>query len=1036
MSKIKLLIILLVLSQNIFSQNDWENPKVFKINRENAHATFYSYSSLENAKNNNPHNEKNIHFLNGKWKFQYAKKISERNLEFFKSNFDDSKWDEIMVPGNWEMCGYGTPNYTNMNYPFDKNPPFVKENQSSVGSYITYFMLPKNWKDKEVYLQFGAVKSGFYLWVNGKKVGYSQDSKLPSEFDITPYLNKEKNKIAVQVFQFTDGSYLEDQDFWRLSGIQRDVILHAKEKTHINDFYADASLDNNYKNGVLNLKIDVKNIKNKQQKLNVKYQLLDANGKEVSSKISSFTSTKKEQSISFTNEILNVNKWSAENPYLYKLVISLYNKKNQLIEATSIKTGFRTSEIKNGQLLVNGKPILLKGVNRHEHNPYFGHVVNKENMIADIKTMKQFNINAVRTSHYPNDPMWYQLCDEYGLYVYDEANIESHGMGYDPDKTLGNNPEWKDAHVERITNMIIRDKNHPSVIVWSMGNEAGTGVNFLAGYKAAHALNTKRPVHYERAERMTDIKERHTDIAGHMYASIDFVRDRWLGSDKNRPFIWCEYSHAMGNSNGNFQEYWNLVKSHRQLQGGFIWDWMDQGLAKTDKNGKQFWAYGGHFEPQGMYHDNNFCMNGIVDPDLKPHPALFEIKKVYQNIHFKKMDLSTGKLLIKNENFFNTLDDYLITWQLLENGEIIKSGKFCPKNIEPQSEKEFNINLPEIDKNKDVYLNIYAIQNSANTLIPYGHEIASEQFELNTVIPSKNSTNTSKPIKTIENDNEIMISGLDFVTQFSKKTGLLHSYVLNEYQLINAPLKIDFWRAPTDNDFGNQLQKRALVWKEAADKFMLQSISSKKVSKSEVMILTSFKNKEIDGTIEINYVINGDGEIHVNYSFEAKKEKLPEIPRIGLKLEMPREFDNLIYYGRGPWENYIDRNTATFVGLYHSKVADQYFAYNRPQENGHKTDVRWLSLQNQIGMGFKIKAIENPIEFNALHHNTADFDPGTEKKLRTTADIVEKDFVELHIDHKMMGVGGDTSWGAKPHAPYMYYANKKYSFSFIIIPKK
>ncbi|MDO3693341.1 glycoside hydrolase family 2 TIM barrel-domain containing protein [Wenyingzhuangia sp. chi5] len=1034
MTKIKLLILVLIFSQNIFSQNDWENPELFQINREKAHATFYSYSALNKAEKNNPHQEDNIQFLNGKWKFQYANKISERNLDFFKSDFDDSKWDEITVPGNWEMYGYGYPNYTNADYPFTPNPPFISE--SPVGSYITYFNLPKNWKGKEVFLQFGSVKSGYYLWINGKKVGYSQDSKLPSEFNITSYLTSGKNKIAVQVFQFTDGSYLEDQDFWRLSGIQRDVILQAKSKTHINDFYADASLDNNYEHGVLNLNIDIKNIKNKNKDFSIKYQLIDANGKEISSKKSKFKSTKNEQSISFVDKIPDVNKWSAENPYLYQLIISLYDKKNQLVEATSVKTGFRTSEIKNGQLLVNGKPILLKGVNRHEHNPYFGHVVNKEDMIADIKVMKQFNINAVRTSHYPNDPMWYQLCDEYGLYVYDEANIESHGMGYDPDKTLGNKPVWKAAHVERITNMIKRDKNHPSIIVWSMGNEAGTGVNFLAGYKAAHALNTKRPVHYERAERMTDIKERHTDIAGHMYASIDFVKNRWLGSDNDRPFIWCEYSHAMGNSNGNFQEYWDLVKSHRQLQGGFIWDWMDQGLAKLDENGKQFWAYGGHFEPEGIYHDNNFCMNGVVDPDLKPHPALFEIKKVYQNIIFKKLDIKTGKVLIENENFFTNIDNYSIVWEFLENGKITKSGKFIPLGVAPQTNKEFKIELPEVNKNSDSFLNIYALQNTKNKFIPYGHKVASEQFELNTVIPSKKNNISTKPIKTSETDKEIIITGVDFVTQISKETGLLHSYILNEYQLIKAPLKIDFWRAPTDNDFGNELQKRALVWKHAADKFVLQNINSKKTSTSEVMISTSFKNEEIDGNIDINYVINGDGKITIDYSFEAKKENLPEIPRIGLSLQLPKEMNNLSYYGRGPWENYIDRNTAAFVGKYQSTVTDQYFAYNRPQENGHKTDVRWLSLKNQIGIGLKIKAIEHPIEFNALHNSTSDFDPGENKLLRTTTDITEKDFVELHIDHKMMGVGGDTSWGAKPHEQYMFYGNKKYKFNFILVPEK
>ena len=1037
MKQFTITIFLLILSQTIFSQNDWENPEIFQRNREKAHATFYPYSSLDKALQNDPSKEEYIRFLNGKWKFEYASTAAKINLEFYKIGFDDSKWDEIPVPGNWEMNGYGYPIYTNSIYPFNKNPPYINESQNAVGSYITYFDMSEKWKDREIYIQLGSVKSGFYIWVNGEQVGYSQDSKLPAEFDITTYLKPGKNKIALQVFKFTDGSYLEDQDFWRLSGIQRDVILFAKSKIHINDFFAKALLDKNYQNGKFNLDVDIKNNSQKKNKDYIlKYQILDATGKVISANQSVFILDKKTNNISFNTEIPNVNKWSAEDPNLYKLLLILTDQKGELIESTSTKIGFRTAEIKDGQLLVNGKPILLKGVNRHEHNDVFGHVVNKQNMLADIKTMKKFNINAVRTSHYPNDPTWYKLCDEYGIYLYDEANVESHGMRYKQETTLANKPEWKAAHIDRMLNMVERDKNHPSVIVWSMGNEAGDGSNFLAGYKAVHELDGSRPVHYERSEKQSDIKEKHTDIIGKMYASIDWIKKEWIGKDTERPFIWCEYSHAMGNSNGNFKEYWDLVYANRQLQGGFIWDWMDQGIVKQDTKGNTYWAYGGHFEPEGIHNDGNFCMNGLVNPDLAPHPGLYEVKKIYQNIKFKNVDVSKGKISIKNDNFFENLNNYSIKWELVSNGIVQKSGIFKPLGIEPQSEKEFTIKLPDLNENTEYFLNLYAMNDSVGTLIPFGHIVASDQFGLTDFKPSKADDTFKYPIQINDNADNITVLGDNFTTRISKKSGKLNSYTLNGAELIKEPLNVDFWRAPTDNDFGNDLPTRADVWRQVVNNMQLKNVTTDKVSESEIAINTTYELPEVEGAVTINYNIKGNGEITVDYNFEAKKKDLPEIPRIGLKVKLPKEFDNLTYYGRGPWENYIDRKISAFVGLYNSKVADQYVAYSRPQENGHKTDVRWLTLKNHSGLGLKFEGHNNVLEFNALHNSTSDFDPGEEKLLRTTADITEKDFIELHLDYKMMGVGGDNSWGAKPHDPYIYYPDKAYHFSFTIIPER
>ncbi|WP_258102839.1 glycoside hydrolase family 2 TIM barrel-domain containing protein [Marinoscillum sp. MHG1-6] len=1029
----------IMLSCAVWAQpNHWEDPSIFEVNKEPAHSTFYSYATKAKALENKREQADFVKCLNGQWKFSYVSQASKRPTDFQSVGFDDSSWESIPVPGNWEVYGYGIRNYSNARYPFEKNPPFIADEYSPVGSYITYFEIPDAWEGKEVYIQFGAVKSGYDLWINGKKVGYAQDSKLPSDFNITSYLTKGKNKLAVQVFQFTDGSYLEDQDFWRLSGIQRDVLLLARPQAHIGDFFARAGLDESYQNGVLELTVDLTNKSKKSKKnLSVRYQLLDASGKERLSGSSDLNlSGNKEVQVQFSGQVPNVERWSAETPNLYTLVLELIDSKGTLIEATSSKIGFRTSEIKNGQLLVNGKPILLKGVNRHEHDGYHGHVVNRETMIADILTMKKANINAVRTCHYPDDPLWYDLCDEYGLYLYDEANIESHGMGYEPEETLGANPTWEAAHVSRVSNMFERDKNHPSVIVWSMGNEAGTGANFLAAYQALKKLDSSRPIHYERAEKMTSVKERHTDIRGDMYRQIGSIKKNWLGSDTERPFIWCEYSHAMGNSNGNFQEYWDFVDSHPQLQGGFIWDWMDQGLAKTHENGKQFWAYGGHFEPEGMYHDNNFCMNGIVDADRTPHPAYYEIKKVYQNIRFIDAGIAEGKLQIQNRFFFKNLDEYLITWELLENGKAVKRGQFAASNVEPQSIRDFSIDYGvSFSNGKEYFINFKATQVVPTKELPLGYEVASEQFVIKENPVAALQTQSAKDKLTLtETEAAIALKGKDFSIGIDKKNGGLRSYVINGYELINAPLVPDFWRAPTDNDFGNKMQKRCAVWKNVMSKAKVLMVNTEKISKSSYKVSLTYDLPTVEGKLNLSYTINSAGQVDVTFGFEAKGADLPEIPRIGMALQVKQELENLSYYGRGPWENYNDRNTSAFIGQYQSKVADQYFAYARPQENGHKTDVRTFALTNQGGVGLQVLALNQPLEFNALPYATSDLDPGENKKLRTPADLTEGDFVEVHIDHKMMGIGGDNSWGAKPHEPYMFYADKAHEYSFRILP--
>ncbi|WP_430812555.1 MULTISPECIES: glycoside hydrolase family 2 TIM barrel-domain containing protein [unclassified Carboxylicivirga] len=679
MNYFKILLPLLFIATSLVGQNDWENPQVFQINREDAKATFYSYSTENKALKNEVAEGDFIKCLNGKWRFHYAARVSQSPTDFYHLNYDHTSWDTITVPGNWELQGYGFPHYTNIIYPFKKDQPKIDDQYSPVGSYISYFEMPDHWDGREIYIQLGSVKSGFYIWINGKQVGYSQGSKLPAEFNLTPYVKKGKNKLAIKVFQFTDGSYLEDQDFWRISGIQRDVYLFARPKMHIRDFSVKALLDESYTDGIFHLDVELLNKSKRLEKdYLLDYQIYNANNALVYQGAPSKLAVKsgKVKKLTFSAEITGVKRWSAEEPNLYKLLIRLRDSKNDLVEATSINIGFRTAEVKEGQLLVNGQPILIKGVNRHEHDEFFGHVISEQSMEEDIKLMKQFNINAVRTAHYPNDPKWYELCDKYGIYVYDEANIESHGYGYDPDETLANKPEWKAAHIERCLNMVQRDKNHPSVIVWSLGNESGAGLNMLEAYNKVHQIDGSRPVHYERAEKQTNLTERQTDIIGVMYLPIENVKNDWLGTDNERPFIWAEYAHAMGNSTGNFKEYWDFVDSHEQLQGGFIWDWMDQGIAAY-KNGEKYWAYGGHFEPEGLHHDENFCLNGLVDPDRTPHPGLFEVKKVYQNIDFKIKDIALGMVTIKNRRFFKDLSDVLCSWELLKDGKLVNTGQFC-----------------------------------------------------------------------------------------------------------------------------------------------------------------------------------------------------------------------------------------------------------------------------------------------------------------------------------------------------------------------
>jgi len=1020
--------------QTSFAQSyDWENPEVFGINKETPRATAFPYLNGMDALKANPKASPYLLSLNGTWKFNWVYKPDERPVDFYKTNFDVSGWDDIQVPGNWEMMGYGTPIYTNIKYPFPKNPPFIDHQHNPVGSYKRTFELPAEWQGREVFLHFEAGTSAMYIWVNGQKVGYSQVTKSPAEFNITKYLQKGTNQIAVEVYRWSDGSYIEDQDFWRLSGFDRGICLYSTQQTRIQDIFVKAGLDENYVNGVFNAVIDIKNLSSKSSANNVKVTLFDKAKKEVFS-IKKYISVKGNKTIQveFENLVSAPLQWSAESPNLYKLVVELQDNKENTIEATSTNVGFRTVEIKNSQLLVNGRYVMVKGVNLHEHHQTMGHHVDRATMLKDIEVMKQHNINAVRTSHYPHSTLWIELCDEYGLYLVDECNIETHDMGatlqapFEKEKHPAYLPLWHAAHMDRIHRLVERDKNHPSVIIWSMGNECGNGPVFFDAYKWIKERDNTRPVQFEQAGQ-----ESNTDIVCPMYPEINYMQNYAKEDNPGRPFIMCEYSHAMGNSNGNFQEYFDIIRASKQMQGGFIWDWVDQGILTQNDEGDKFWAYGGDLGGDKYTNDENFCLNGVVNPDRTPHPGLYEVKKVYQDILFDAIDLNNGIIKITNEFSFTSLNQYQFKWELICNGKALNSGVFNA-DIPALGSKNITLALPSINQTegKEYYLNVYAYTGKDTPMVPAGHEVAREQFKFNSETYKPEACKANGEITFKESDSEMIVSEGKYQITISKNTGLVQSYMIAGKEMLTKAPTPNFWRATTDNDFGNNMQNNCDVWRNAGSEASLTSIQ-KQVEKNKVVITVDLALRGIKAEYSLKYTLTSGGIINldINYSTE---DDLPELPRFGMMMALPAEFDQFNYYGRGPWENYSDRKTSSFIGLYQSSVKDQYFAYIRPQENGNKTDVRWLTLTNKDGIGIKITGMQ-PLSISALPFSPADIDPGKTKAQRHTTDVPFTSNTYLSIDLKQRGVGGDTSWGALPHDTYRL-KGKKYSYSYSIMP--
>ena len=1226
---------------------DWENPAVFDIGKEPPCSTMTPYPDVKSALKADPVASPYSRSLNGDWKFHWSANPADRPKDFYNTRYNDSAWKTIPVPSNWQMHGYGIPLYVNMTYPFKKDPPRVMgdppknftnyETRNQIGSYRTTFNLPKKWNNRQTFIEFAGVDSAFYLWINGEKIGYSQGSRTPAIFNITKQLKEGKNILAAEVYQNCDGSYLEDQDFWRLSGIFRDVRIFSTADFHIRDFFVKTELDEKYRDASLSVETEIINYGFKPDELGLIVQLFDSQGNETASVINESFKTVASASVilrpNLTTDIVstltvkNPAKWTAETPNLYKLVLTLTDSEGEVIEAVSHNVGFRKVEIKNAQLLVNGQPILIKGVNRHEHDLETGHAVSLESMISDITLMKQFNINTVRTSHYPDDPRWYDLCDRFGLYVIDEANIESHGMGYGGE-SLAKDPKWKDAHVDRMRRMVERDKNHPSIIIWSMGNEAGDGVNFKACYDFTKKRDPSRPVHYERAGTGPN-----TDIVCWMYPSIEGIV-RYAKENPTRPLIMCEYAHAMGNSVGNLQDYWDAIEEYPALQGGSIWDWVDQGLykpvptgstpkvsdsprkieglvatgkidsdgltgavalkdAKTldltgpltleaevkgnrspgdytpliskgdhqyllrldsggiafvlhkgnwvsarthshaetkltegwnritgvydgskmrvyvngeqiilqdlpggkidssqhpvnigrnseiasrvtalpirrariynrpltpeevanpdsrspaglvldmdltkitghaplpnPRNAKRFIAYGGDFGDKP--NDENFCCNGLIQPDRKPNPHLWEVKKVYQNINVTPANLDAGTVHVFNKNFFANLNQFECTWTLRTDGRESQSGSLGQIDLPPQQGMDLRIPFQPTTQSGEELLTVHFRLPKEIAWAPKGHIVAWDQMSLSQLKPTLPAPGLDE-LRIGEGENARSIHGKNFQVIVDTDTAAIVSIRFGRREFIHEPLVPNFWKAPNDNQMRNNYRGRMGKWLEAAEKRKVTSVKTDQISAAHVRITADIKLPVNDADYKITYDVFGSGKILVTAEYKPDPAKnAPQFPRFGMTFALPDQYNNVKWYGRGPQESYQDRKTGAEIAIYEKTVDQMVFPYIRSQDTGNRTDTRWFQITDAQGRGLRISMLDEPLSFSAWPYTITDL-----QKAAHDYELPRRDFTTVFIDSKLHGVGGDNSWGARTHPQYTIPGNKPQTLRFIIQP--
>lgn len=1014
----------------------WMNPAVNRVNCEEPRSDFFAFETAELAMAGDKAASSHYLSLEGMWKFRFDKNHNDAPQGFYALKYDDAAWEDFPVPGLLELNGHGDAIYKNVGYAwatqFESNPPYIEEKNNYTGSYRRTVEVPAAWKGQRVYLHVGSATSNLAVWVNGKFVGYSEDSKVAAEFDLTKYLKPgQQNLIAMQVMRWCDGSYLEDQDFWRLTGIAREVYLYARPESRIADLFVTPDLTNDYKDGALHVRLTCQNVNGKK----VTATLLDADGKEMIH-TSRDMKGKGNADMDIDFNVTAPHKWTAETPYLYKLRIDLADK-DGLIESLTQNVGFRKVEIKDGQFLVNGQPVLIKGADRHELDPVTGYVVSTERMVQDIRIMKEHNINAVRTSHYPNDPRWYDLCDLYGLYVVAEANLESHGMGYG-EKTLARVPAWEQAHLERNRNNIYVLKNHPCIVTWSLGNEAGYGPNFEKAYDMVKAYDASRPVQYERAGL-----ERGTDIYCPMYLPYGYC-ESYAQGDNPRPLIQCEYAHAMGNSMGGFREYWDLVRKYPKYQGGFIWDFVDQGLRVKNKQGKDIYAYGGDF---GRYpaSDHNFNCNGLINPDRVPNPHAAEVRYYYQNIWTTLTDTARGKVEVHNENFFTGLSNVALHWTLLEEGKPVASGEVKDLNVGPQQRVEITLDGYKFSPTgKELALNVEYLLKEAEPLLPQGYAVARQQFLLTGGAKACcKQVAATQPLSSaiVQKEEQLacltLTGGATSVT-FNKRTGWIDYIDVDGKPMMEEGYSLvpDFWRAPTDNDYGAGIQRRLGAWKQP--EMRLTSLADT-LSGGNRSVTATYDLPSVSAKLQLVYTLMPDGRLVVKQSLDVDDEakQKPWLPRFGMQLIMPQAYDRLEYYGRGPVENYADRHDSQFLGRYTGNVADQYWGYVRPQESGNHTDVRWWSVTDKAGRGLTFRSTCTPLECSSLNYLTSDLDDGPDKTAHQShsGDLTPRPFTAVHISDRQMGLGCIDSWGAWPLEKYLIpYADR--SFTFVIEPAR
>jgi beta-galactosidase len=1017
-------------------------PDVVSVNRMPMRASAFAFETRQLAQQRERSHSLYFLSLNGQWKFNWVQDPRKRPMDFYKPDFNDANWSHIKVPANWELNGFGLPIYVNQPYEFTGhakmhgklNPPYdIPIDNNPVGSYRRKVAIPSHWKDRQVFIHLGAVKSAFFIWVNGQKIGYSEDSKLAAEFDITKFVKEGENLIALQVYRWSDGSYLECQDIWRISGIERDVYLYSTPKLNIHDFKVIATLDNNYTEGALQINTLINNYKtyegwhSKLDSFTVEYQLVDADGHIVTEDQTKGYKTvlgDYKTTVTFHKVIPKVKTWSAEMPFLYNLYITLKDKGGKVLQVIPHRIGFRSVEIRDANFLVNGKRVFIRGVNRHEHHPKTGHTLTREDMRKDMEMMKKLNINAVRHSHYPPDPYWLELCDEYGLYVVDEANIESHGRGYDLPVTLGNDRRWLVPHLDRIARMYERDKNHTSVVTWSLGNEGGNGVNFYEGYEWLKKRDY-RPVQYERAE-----SDFNTDMIVPQYPAPPSLI-QYAQSNPNRPLIMSEYAHIMGNGLGNFKEYWDAIENNPFLQGGFIWEWVDQSI-DTIKNGKRIKAYGGDFPLEGPVNenlsDNNFCVKGVVTAYRELTPMAVEIKKVLQPI---KTEWKGGnQIQINNGYFFRRLNNVQLNWELIEDGRIIEKGVIKTIDFAPQEHALVSLPIKTPHKpGKEYFINVHYLLQEAEPFLEAGYKIAYDQFALNTIVANNKRLPVKASLQVDKAGDHCTIKGKEFSVTFDLGNGNLTSYRSNNQQWLQQGPLPSFWRAPTDNDFGSGFNKSLRMWRNAYQQGHLIAVDMKQVEKGVVQIHIKKSLVNGDALSEQEFTIFGDGTIKVTNQFHAVKGKYPLLLRVGNDLVMNKQLDQIQWYGRGPWENYWDRKTASLVGIYKQTLKEQYYPYARPQESGNKADVRWVDFTDKKGKGLRFEWADSLLNFAAIPYHLDDLDSEVNKGQYHSGELHERKEIYLHIDLQQTGLQGIDTWGAWPMEKYrILYTNHHYSY--------